>query len=78
MRMPQCETCGNHDAKAFAVVVGDAAYVFDSFECAIRALAPRCGGCGRVIVGRGVQAGGGRFCGADCAGHHRGRSPATT
>jgi hypothetical protein len=65
--MPQCETCGNHDAKAFAVVMGDAAYVFDSFECAIHALAPRCGTCGLVVVRRAVEMGGQTFCGVDCA-----------
>jgi hypothetical protein len=41
--------------------------VFDSFECAIHAMAPVCEHCGCKIVGHGVQAGGRFFCCAHCA-----------
>jgi hypothetical protein len=41
--------------------------VYDSFECAIDALAPRCAHCGCTIVGHGVEADGTRFCCAHCA-----------
>jgi len=44
-------------------------HVFDSFECAVHALAPRCEHCGCTILGHGVEAGGGAmFCCAHCAG----------
>jgi hypothetical protein len=40
---------------------------FDSFECAIHALAPKCGHCGCQIVGHGLEADGSFFCCAHCA-----------
>ena len=70
--MAECEVCGNDYDKAFEVHVGDSAHVFDSFECAIYALAPTCGHCGCRIVGHGVEAGGQIFCCAHCA-HSEGR-----
>ena len=54
--MAQCETCGNDYDKAFKVVLGDVSYTFDSFECAVQALAPTCSHCGCRILGHGVEA----------------------
>ena len=42
MATMQCETCGNHYDKAFEVVLDGQRHVFDSFECAIERVAPRC------------------------------------
>ena len=56
--MAQCETCGNEYDKAFKVVLADVSYTFDSFECAIQALAPTCSHCGCRILGHGVEADG--------------------
>ena len=42
MAHAQCETCGNQYDKAFHVSLDGQTHVFDSFECAIQALAPRC------------------------------------
>ena len=68
--MATCEVCGNHYDKAMEVrVAGGEAHTFDSFECAIHALAPTCQHCGCRIVGHGVEAGGGMFCCAHCAQH---------
>ena len=39
--MAVCEVCGNDYDKTFEVRAGGAAHIFDSFECAIHALAPR-------------------------------------
>jgi hypothetical protein len=44
-------------------------HTFDSFECAIQALAPACAHCGCKIVGHGVEQGGTIFCCAHCAKH---------
>jgi hypothetical protein len=44
--MPVCEVCGNDYDKAFGVRSQGANHVFDSFECAIHALAPTCAHCG--------------------------------
>jgi hypothetical protein len=38
--MATCEVCENEYDKAFEVVVGGKHHTFDSFECAIHALAP--------------------------------------
>lgn len=66
--MAKCETCGNDYDKAFEVVRGGETHTFDSFECAIERMAPRCGNCGVKIVGHGVEARDGAvFCCAHCA-----------
>jgi hypothetical protein len=66
--MAQCEVCGNEYDKSFEVVMqGGQRHVFDSFECAIHALAPRCAHCDCRIVGHGVEANGQCFCCAHCA-----------
>jgi hypothetical protein len=41
--------------------------VFDSFECAIHALAPGCEHCGCRVIGHGVEANGKFYCCASCA-----------
>ena len=66
--MAQCETCGNDYDKAFKVVLGDVSYTFDSFECAVQALAPTCSHCGCKILGHGVEADGAMYCCAHCTG----------
>jgi hypothetical protein len=65
--MAQCEVCGNDYDKAFQVIVADTTHTFDSFECAIHALAPTCAHCGCRIIGHGVEADGRIFCCANCA-----------
>lgn len=65
--MPQCETCGNDYDKSFEVVVGGKSHTFDSFECAIHALAPTCAHCDCRIVGHGVEGNGKIYCCAHCA-----------
>ena len=63
----KCEVCGNEYDKAFEVVAAGAHHVFDSFECAIKALAPRCEHCGCSVIGHGVEAGGMFYCSGHCA-----------
>ncbi len=66
--MAVCETCGNDYDKAFHISMKDGStHTFDSFECAIHALAPTCKHCGCRIVGHGVEKGGAMFCCASCA-----------
>lgn len=66
--MARCETCGNNYDKAFEVVMAATSHTFDSFECAIQALAPTCGHCSCRILGHGVEANGAIYCCAHCAG----------
>ena len=63
----RCETCGNEYDKAFSVTMAGKTHVFDSFECAIHALAPQCFHCGCRIVGHGLEAQGKIFCCDHCA-----------
>ena len=43
--MATCDLCGNDYDKAFTVTLGGTTHTFDSFECAIHMLAPRCEHC---------------------------------
>jgi hypothetical protein len=65
--MATCEVCGNEYDKTFDVTYEGETHTFDSFECAIHALAPECGHCGCRIIGHGVEANGRIFCCAHCA-----------
>ncbi len=65
--MAQCESCGNDYDQAFEVHVQGEVHVFDSFECAIHAMAPRCAHCGVTVIGHGHQVDGATYCCAHCA-----------
>lgn len=65
--MATCEVCGNDYDKTFEIHQGDTTHVFDSFECAIHALAPVCAHCSCRVIGHGVEANGTVFCCAHCA-----------
>lgn len=67
--MAECEVCGNDYDKAFQVIQSGTTHTFDSFECAIHALAPVCDHCGCRVVGHGVEANGTYYCCAHCAKH---------
>ena len=65
--MNQCEVCGNDYDKAFQVVTHGTTHTFDSFECAIQALAPTCKHCGCRVIGHGLEQEGRMFCCVHCA-----------
>lgn len=65
--MSICDHCGNDYDKAFTVTQNGATHTFDSFECAIHMLAPRCAHCGCRIIGHGVEAAGKYYCCVHCA-----------
>jgi hypothetical protein len=67
--MAQCEVCGNDYDKTMEITRAGETHVFDSFECAIHAIAPVCDHCGCRIIGHGIEAGGSMFCCAHCAQH---------
>ena len=70
--MAKCDVCGNDYDKAFQITSAGRTMNFDSFECAIHAIAPRCAHCGCAIVGHGVEMGGQIYCCAHRAGHQGG------
>jgi len=65
--MPKCEVCGNDYDKSFTVTMKSKAHIFDSFECAIHALAPKCSHCRCTIIGHGLESKGKFYCCASCA-----------
>jgi hypothetical protein len=62
-----CEVCGNVYDKAFQVVLEEGAHTYDTFECAISALAPKCAHCQCRILGHGMEKDGRMYCCAHCA-----------
>jgi hypothetical protein len=65
--MATCEVCGNEYDKAMELTIAGETHVFDSFECAIHAVAPTCEHCSCRIIGHGVESEGRVFCCAHCA-----------
>ena len=65
--MAVCEVCKNDYDKSFEVTYRGERHTFDSFECAIHMLAPKCKHCGCKIVGHGMEVDGAYYCCANCA-----------
>ncbi len=66
--MAVCDTCGNDYESTFTVLKDGGTHTFDSFECAVHALAPSCAHCGCRVIGHGVHGDDGRtYCCAHCA-----------
>lgn len=65
--MGQCVTCGNDYDKSFDIVKNGETFTFDSFECAIQKLAPKCSHCECRIIGHGLEAEGAYYCCDHCA-----------
>jgi hypothetical protein len=66
--MATCAVCGNDYHASFEITpAGRGPLIFDSFECAIAALAPTCGHCGGRVIGHGVEVDEAIFCCAHCA-----------
>ena len=64
-----CEKCGNDYDKSFDVIAAGVRHTFDSFECAISLMAPRCEHCSCSIIGHGMEVDGAFYCCANCAEH---------
>lgn len=65
--MATCDTCGNEYDKTFTLTRQNVTGTYDSFECAIHAMAPECAHCRCKILGHGVEAEGVMYCCAHCA-----------
>jgi len=63
----ECEVCGHESEDAFEVVRHVGRHTFDTFECAIYALAPQCANCGVRVMGHGVIEDDHTFCCTHCA-----------
>jgi hypothetical protein len=71
--MAACEVCGNDYDKSFEVVAAGERHTFDSFECAIHRMAPRCEHCECAVIGHGHEVDGRFYCCAHCARESEGR-----
>jgi hypothetical protein len=56
-----------NNGKSLDVIVQGKRHTFDSYACAIHALAHTCEHCSCRVIGRGIEAGGGIFCCAHVA-----------
>ena len=66
--MATCDTCGNDYWLSFDIhTVSGQVHTFDSFECAVQALAPICEHCRCRVLGHGVEVAGRFYCCAHCA-----------
>ena len=65
--MARCDECGNDYDKTLTVTQNGKTHTFDSFECAIHAMAPTCAHCSCRIIGHGLEASGTYYCCAHCA-----------
>lgn len=65
--MATCDVCGNEYDKVFTITHEARTGTFDSFECAISAMAPQCAHCGVKIIGHGVEDADQIYCCAHCA-----------
>lgn len=65
--MARCDVCGNDYDRPMEIRLGGRTGTYDSFECAIQALAPTCAHCRCRVIGHGVEADGRIFCCASCA-----------
>jgi hypothetical protein len=63
----KCETCGNEYDQGMEIQYRGGTHRFDSFECAIHALAPQCKSCGTRVIGHGAEVGSDIYCSAHCA-----------
>ncbi len=67
--MAICDVCGNDYHRSFTVTQGNTTRTFDSFECAIHAMAPRCVHCDCAVIGHGVEDGDRIYCCEHCRKH---------
>jgi hypothetical protein len=68
--MDRCDVCGNEYERCLRVTQDGKTQTFDSFECAIHAMAPVCAHCGCRVIGHGIAAAGATtYCCANCARH---------
>ncbi len=65
--MSRCEICGNEYDKPLEIISAGVRHTFDSFECAIQALAPVCERCRCRVIGHGTEVDGRFYCCAHCA-----------
>jgi hypothetical protein len=62
----RCMNCGLNIEKDYILYINGTEFTFDSFECAINFVAPRCTHCNSIILGRGTKQSDDIFCSPQC------------
>jgi hypothetical protein len=65
--MKRCEVCHNEYDKIMEIKKNGESHYFDSFECAIHMLAPKCNHCQCSIIGHGLEKQEKFYCCKSCA-----------
>jgi len=65
--MRTCDVCGNTYDKTLEITQTGRTMTFDSFECAIEAMAPRCAHCNCRVIGHGIETPDAIYCCVHCA-----------
>lgn len=65
--MQRCEQCGMESRWTFAISMDGTTHTFDSFECALFAMAPACNHCGCRILGHPALVDDELYCCTHCA-----------
>jgi hypothetical protein len=66
-QMAKYKVCGNEYEQGIRADGAGTRRTFDSFECAVHAIAPICEHCRCRVIGHGIEVGGHFFCRAYCA-----------
>lgn len=62
----RCMNCGLNIEKDYILYINGTEFSFDSFECAINFVAPRCAHCNKIILDRGIKHDDEIFCNPFC------------
>lgn len=62
-----CVGCGLNIEKDYILFINGKEFTFDSFECAINFVAPRCAQCNCIIMGQGIEHADQYFCNSFCS-----------
>lgn len=63
----RCVNCGFNIEKDYILFINGTEYTFDSFECAVNFVAPRCANCNSIIMGHGIKYSDEIFCSQICS-----------
>lgn len=63
----ECENCGQKHDNPLLIIKNGKEHTFDSFECAISFIAPRCFHCNQIILGKETQHEGESYCSVACS-----------
>lgn len=66
MVQERCMNCGFNIEKDYILFINGTEFTFDSFECAINFVAPRCSNCSTIVIGKGVRNGEDIYCSDSC------------